>query len=97
MIHYNKQDIEYLLQGAAFLGAGGGGALDLGLKMLKQVEDDGYDIGLDLIAVNEMESGTMAATVAGLGAPSNVDMQKFEDDLPGAFAALKEGFRVEVR
>ena len=28
MIHYNKQDIEYLLQGAAFLGAGGGGALD---------------------------------------------------------------------
>lgn len=37
----------------------------------------------------------MAATVAGLGAPSNVDMQKFEDDLPGAFAALKEGFRVE--
>ena len=95
MIHYNKQDIEYLLQGAAFLGAGGGGALDLGLKMLKQVEDDGYDIGLDLIAVNEMESGTMAATVAGLGAPSNVDMQKFEDDLPGAFAALKEGFRVE--
>ena len=54
MIHYNKQDIEYLLQGAAFLGAGGGGALDLGLKMLKQVEDDGYDIGLDLIAVNEI-------------------------------------------
>ena len=57
--------------------------------------EKGLDVGLDLIAVNEMESGTMAATVAGLGAPSNVDMQKFEDDLPGAFAALKEGFRVE--
>lgn len=69
--------------------------MDLGMKMLKQLEDDGFEIGLDLITTQQMEAGTLAATVAGLGAPSNVDMQKFEKDLPGAFAALCEGFRLE--
>lgn len=95
MSSINREGIVSILQGAAFLGAGGGGALDLGLKMLKQLEDDGYEISLNLIEPEEMAAGTLAATVAGLGAPSNVDMQKFEKDLPGAFAALCEGYRVE--
>lgn len=95
MNHIDKEGIINILQGAAFLGAGGGGALDLGMKMLKQLEDDGYEISLNLMEPKEIAENALAATVAGLGAPSDVDMQKFEKDLPGAFAALCEGFRVE--
>ena len=39
MKKYNKQDIIHVLKGSAFLGAGGGGSYEYGMKLLTQLEN----------------------------------------------------------
>lgn len=92
---YDENGIRNILLGAAFLGAGGGGAYALGVSMLEMLKKDGHLLRLETMPVEEADKEKLAATVAGLGAPSNVVMKKFERDLPGAFAALQEAYRTE--
>jgi len=92
---YDEAGVINILQGASFLGGGGGGALSLGLQMIDTLKADGFSIEATVIPVEDANMGEYYATVAGLGAPSNVVMSKFEQDLPGAFAALKEAYRVQ--
>ena len=92
---YGKAGILNILLGASFLGAGGGGAYNLGVTILDMLESEGHLLQLDTISVGDAAPDEYAAMVAGLGAPSNVVMAKFEQDLPGAFAALQEACRVD--
>jgi len=92
---YDEFGVRDILAGASFLGGGGGGALALGFQMIDTLKEDGYIIFAHVSPVQDMPSTDLLATVAGLGAPSNVVMSKFEQDLPGAFAALKEAYRVQ--
>ena len=80
---YDKAGILNILLGASFLGAGGGGAYNLGVTMLDMLESEGHLLQLDTISVGDAAPDEYAAMVAGLGAPSNVVMAKFEQDLPG--------------
>jgi DUF917 family protein len=92
---YEKDGVINILAGASFLGGGGGGALSLGLQMIDTLEKGGYPIKVVIDPVQDIPETELLATVAGLGAPSNVVMSKFEKDLPGSFAALKEAYRVQ--
>lgn len=86
---YTRQDIIQVLKGAAFLGAGGGGSYEYGLKLLDQLEAMGYTAEFDLLSVDEMEEGKYAGMVAALGQPTAIDLQKLSADLPAAYKALK--------
>ena len=50
-----KKDIEEVLVGATFLGAGGGGSLKFGNVMLERLVTDDVDIQLELLSVDELE------------------------------------------
>lgn len=86
---YTKQDIIHVLKGAAFLGAGGGGSVEYGLKLLDQLEIMGYKTEFDLLSVDEMKENQYAAMVAALGQPTSIDPKKLSEDLSGAYKALK--------
>lgn len=64
----NKQDVKAILYGACLMGAGGGGSLESGLMLL-----DSYakkrEIAVKMISMDEMESGSYAGVVAGMGSP----------------------------
>lgn len=86
---YDKKDIIQVLKGAAFLGAGGGGSYEYGMKLLKQLEVMGYEPAFDLLSVDEMKDGEYAGMVAALGQPTAIDPMKLSEDLPAAFKGLK--------
>ena len=88
MKKYNKQDIIHVLKGSAFLGAGGGGSYEYGMKLLTQLENMGYTPEFDLYDVDEMEAGAYACMVAALGKPTAIDPTELSSDLPAAYRLL---------
>ena len=89
MKKYNKQDIIHVLKGSAFLGAGGGGSYEYGMKLLTQLENMGYTPEFDLYDVDEMEAGAYACMVAALGKPTAIDPTELSSDLPAAYKTLQ--------
>lgn len=90
-----KKDIEEVLWGATFLGAGGGGSLHFGLSMLEKLAKDGADIQLELVSVDEIEENDYVAMVAGLGSPVALLESSFGPDAVYAFKAFQKAFAAE--
>ncbi|MCL1895004.1 MAG: DUF917 domain-containing protein [Clostridiales bacterium] len=91
-----KEDIEQVLIGATFLGAGGGGSLHFGVKMLNQLEEAGEDIQLELLDVGEIaDKDLYGAMVAGLGSPVKIIEGAFGPDAVAAFKAFQKAFAAE--
>ncbi len=90
-----KKDIEEVLWGATFLGAGGGGSLQFGLSMLEKLVKDGVDIQLELVSVDEIEENDYVAMVAGLGSPVALLEGSFGPDAVYAFKAFQKAFAAE--
>ena len=93
-----KQDLIEILYGATLRGAGGGGSLDLGLQMLKGLEDSGEVIELDLLDLSEIGDNEYAAMVAGLGSPVAMldpNQPMFGPDAVYAYRAFQTAFRAE--
>ena len=94
----HKQDIVKIHYGATLLGAGGGGTLDLGLKMLEGLETSGEVIELELLDLSEIGDNEYAAMVAGLGSPVAMldpDMPMFGPDAVYAYKAFQTAFKAE--
>ena len=64
----NKQDVKAIIYGACLMGAGGGGALESGLLLLEDYSKK-REIAVKMQSLDEMEDGTYAGVVAGMGSP----------------------------
>ena len=60
-----QQDCEDFVRGLTFLGTGGGGAPERGLKMLLEQHKAGAEVGW--VSIDDLPPDTWTATVAGLG------------------------------
>lgn len=93
-----EQDMIEMLYGATLLGAGGGGSLIVGLKMLENLKKDGHKLELTLLDLDEMGDDEYAATVCSLGSPVeilNPDKPAFGPDAVHAFQAFQKAFKAE--
>ena len=93
-----KSDIVEILYGATLLGAGGGGSLKFGLDMLSKLENDGIDIAVELIDIEEVKEGEYAAMVAGLGSPVAMldeNLPIFGPEAVNAFRAYQKALKIE--
>lgn len=85
----NENDIKNILRGATFLGAGGGGALNDGFRMLNEVAKI-KKIELELLDIDEMGSNEYAVMVAGIGAPRAMEESKFGPEAGYAFDTMQK-------
>ena len=87
-------EIDNIMVGATFLGAGGGGPLDTGRELLEKQATGSYSIDLysmDEIAKEERDS-TYGAMVACLGSPQKIkENGTFGPDGVACFDAFKNG------
>lgn len=83
----SKNDIISALYGATLMGAGGGGSLKDGLKMLDKLPEP---VSLTLISVDEMDAGKYVGITAGMGAPSAIGDVDFTPYATNSFSALQE-------
>lgn len=91
-----KSDIEQILIGATFLGAGGGGSLSFGIDMLKKLGEENVDIQVDLLDLDEVADQNLYGTmVAGLGSPVKMIEGSFGPDAVAAFKAFQKAFSAE--
>lgn len=84
-----KQDIKHVLYGATFLGAGGGGTLKDGLRLLSEVSKNGQ-VELEMIDPLEMKSNEYAVSVAGIGAPRAMEKSNFGPEAGYAFETMQK-------
>ncbi len=102
-----KQDCDDFVRGLTFLGTGGGGAPERGLKFLLERFDAGDSLGW--ISIEDLPAETWTATVAGLGGrppkdgPSQAELTqlgltttKYENTLPVALSELAAYAGVEL-
>ncbi len=85
--YLDKKQIRNVLYGATFLGSGGGGSLDEGLKLLNQLDDD---IKLELIDPDDMEENLFAASIGGIGAPKAMSEFKFGPEAVYAYEGMEK-------
>ena len=98
-----EQDILEILYGATLLGAGGGGPLQFGIDMLNRAKEEGNEIAVDLIDIEEVGEDDYCAMVAALGSPVamlDTSLPMFGPDAVYAFkafqkASLAEGKKVK--
>ena len=64
----NERDVRAIIYATALMGAGGGGSLSHGLFYLDTYAKE-HEIAVKMISVDEMEDGTYAGVLAGMGSP----------------------------
>ena len=67
-IQLQKQDLEDIIYGSAFLGSGGGGPVSMACKLLDAFDDTPFPC--QIMGVNEFADDAMVAVVAGMGSPA---------------------------
>ena len=93
-----EQDILEILYGATLLGAGGGGPLKFGIDMLNRAKEEGNEIAVDLIDIEEVGEDDYCAMVAALGSPVamlDTSLPMFGPDAVYAFKAFQKASLVE--
>ena len=83
-------DMENIMIGATFLGAGGGGSSSEGKGLLKHLEEMDNKIEVKLINPEEMEEGKYATMVACIGAPRDFKDKSVGEESINAFKALSK-------
>ena len=70
----NEMELKILAYGATFLGSGGGGKLDAGLKMIERMIEEGYET-VELEEVSKM-GDSYAIPVALIGSSADLDEEE---------------------
>lgn len=83
MINIAREDLLYILQGAALLGSGGGGSLSAGKEFIRLMESGNYSLEL----VSEFSSQDTACVVCDIGAITSIESNQSRA-LINAFQAL---------
>ena len=94
---YEKDMVE-ILYGATLLGAGGGGSLKVGLKMLENLKAEGHTLEISLLNLDEIADDEYAVSVCSLGSPVeilNPEKPTFGPDAVHAFKAFQKAFAAE--
>ncbi|WP_028843809.1 DUF917 domain-containing protein [Pseudothermotoga elfii] len=73
----HKEDLEVIVNGAAFLGAGGGGPVGVGRYLIERIEKETGSIEIELITTDEMSDYEFAVMVAGIGSPKIIKEKGF--------------------
>lgn len=84
-----EQELRDVAAGAAFLGAGGGGALKDGLRLLNELVRAGK-AQVEVIDPTDMGSGDWAVMVAGIGAPRAMEERGFGPEAVVAFETMRK-------
>ncbi|WDD97888.1 DUF917 domain-containing protein [Thalassomonas actiniarum] len=91
MTKLNNEDLQWLLEGATFLGCGGGGSYSVGKEILAAAIALGKDIVL--ISAEDLPLDSLAISPAAIGSPDAVSAQDdsvpFIASAPKAFDALQ--------
>ena len=85
----SSDDLESILQGACFLGSGGGGPLDLGRQFIDDIAKTGNPVRV--VDVASVPADATGAIAAGVGSPTAAE-SGFPSDAPGV--AWKELERI---
>ncbi len=86
-----EQDIRSILYGATFLGAGGGGTLRDGLRILSEVSEEVEgELELEIIDPLEMKDNEYAVSVAGIGAPRAMEEKNFGAEAIYSFDGMEK-------
>ena len=87
----SEKDILEILYGSTFLGSGGGGSLADALVMLEENVKKRGKVEVEMISHEEMEDGTCAVVIAGMGAPTVLKEkeEKFRYEAGYAFTAME--------
>ena len=72
-----KANLENIIDGATFLGAGGGGSAEQGYYLLNKIEEKLGKIEIELADPEEMNSHELAVMVASIGAPRVMKQKGF--------------------
>lgn len=72
-----KADLENIIDGATFLGAGGGGSAEQGYYLLNEIEKKLGKAEIQLVAPEEMSNHELAVMVASIGAPRVMKQKGF--------------------
>lgn len=88
-------DLRDILKGATFLGAGGGGSLSDGLKLLDKLPST--VTGIELFPVTAMKPEDSAVFVAGIGSPKAFQDRQDFDEAITAFRAMQREIAAEGR
>ena len=83
-----RDNMENILLGATLLGAGGGGSIEDGLKCMKTVEER-RKLEVNLISPQEMEDGSYAGVIAGIGSPVVLKETSFYEEALHCYDALE--------
>ncbi|NLS44286.1 MAG: DUF917 domain-containing protein [Firmicutes bacterium] len=89
MTTWVETDIKDILYGATLLGAGGGGALRDGLRLLSEVAEK-HDVKLEVIQPEDMKPGEYAVMVAGIGAPKAMEEKDFGPEAIYAYEMMEK-------
>lgn len=85
-----KAELMEMLYGATFLGAGGGGSLHLGDRILNNLGKN-HKIEVEMLDISEMEDGAYGAMGAGLGSPKAITAPDISFiDVVNAFKGLQK-------
>ena len=85
----SKKDVEEILYGATLLGAGGGGSLHDGLRLLSEVANK-KEVKVEMVDPEEMDPNDYAVMVAGIGAPRVLKEKNFGPEAWYAFDAMRK-------
>jgi len=83
----NKESLKDIVTGATFLGAGGGGSPEDGLKLVDKIFN--ITSGIELASPDEIPDNAYTAMIAGIGAPKVLKERGFDVEAVYAYEALE--------
>lgn len=89
-----RDDVEYILWGATFLGAGGGGPLTPSIVMLNKLEKE-HKVQLELLDLDQITAVDYGAMVACLGSPEAMKKAEFGPDAVNAYEVFQKALALE--
>ena len=91
-----RSDMEEILYGATFLGAGGGGPLKMGITKLDSLDANKEStVEIELLDLDEIKDDDYGAMVACLGSPEAMKNSDYGPDAVFAFEALQKAMKLE--
>ncbi|MFW5952933.1 MAG: DUF917 domain-containing protein [Candidatus Natronoplasma sp.] len=81
----DKDNLKDVVRGAAFLGTGGGGSIEMGLKTVNELLDK-----IEIISLDEVEDDSQIVVVEGMGSPEAMLKKGISDETINAFEAFQE-------
>ncbi len=85
-----KENIMNMQIGSTFLGAGGGGSLEHGLRVMNSVEKQYGKLEVPLVSAAEMDEALYGVAVSGIGSPAVLKNYDFGSEALHCFEAIKK-------